>query len=191
MRKAPAAPRPRDGMRFGGIAIRNVRNMVRAGMFAALMAVCAWIAVPVPPVYVTLQTLGVFLALLVLGGKWGTVSTVLYLLLGAVGLPVFSGFRGGIGMLLGVTGGFLWGFAAAALVYWALERLGKGVAMAAGMAVCYLCGCGWFLVYTPAAGISGAIISCVLPYLLPDALKLTLAWVLGKRLSKHMKTANA
>ena len=81
--------------------------MVLASLMAALMAICAWIALPLPPVVVTMQTFAVFLTLGILGGKWGTVTILIYLLLGVVGLPVFSGFRGGGSALLDVTGGFL------------------------------------------------------------------------------------
>ena len=84
--------------------------MVLCSLFAALMAICAWISVPVFDIAFTMQTLAVFLALGLLGGKWGTAAIFIYLLLGAAGMPVFSGFRGGIGMLAGVTGGYLWGF---------------------------------------------------------------------------------
>ena len=83
----------------------NTKYMTRAALFAALTAICAWISIPVADIGFTMQTFGVFLTLGVLGGKWGTVSILIYLLLGAVGMPVFSGFRGGMGMLLGVTGG--------------------------------------------------------------------------------------
>lgn len=73
----------------------DTRKMVLASIFAAIMAVCAWISIPVLEIAFTMQTFAVFLALGVLGGKWGTVSILIYMLLGAVGMPVFSGFRGG------------------------------------------------------------------------------------------------
>ena len=161
--------------------------MVLCSLFAALTAVCAWIAVPIPPVAFTLQTLGVFLTLGILGGKRGCASIFLYLLMGAVGLPVFSGFRGGAAALLDVTGGFLWGFLAAGLVYWLLEKLGKLPAMIAAMAVCYGCGCFWFTVYTGNSGWGGAVITCVVPYLIPDAVKLWLAYSMGKRICRSLK----
>ena len=81
--------------------------MVLSSLFAALTAVCSWIAVPIPPIAFTMQTFAIFLTLGVLGGRWGTASVLLYLLLGVVGLPVFSGFRGGAAALLDATGGFL------------------------------------------------------------------------------------
>ena len=133
----------------------------------------------------TMQTFGVFLTLGVLGGKWGTVSILIYLLLGAVGMPVFSGFRGGMGMLLGVTGGYLWGFLFSGLTYWLLERFGKLPAMIAAMAVCYLCGSLWFHIYA-GGGIGLILLRCVVPFLIPDGLKILLAHSLSRRLRRHI-----
>lgn len=161
--------------------------MVLCSAFAAMMAVCAWIAVPVPPVSFTLQTFAVFLALGLLGGKWGMRSVGLYLLLGVVGLPVFTGFRGGLSALIGPTGGFLWGFLGAALCYRLLARFGKLPAMILGQLVCYLCGCVWFTVYSPGTGFAAAVLTCVVPYLLPDAVKISLACTLSDRIGKHIR----
>lgn len=94
-------------------------DLVYVALFSVLIAVCAWISIPATIPF-TLQTFGIFAALTILGGRRGTYATVVYLLLGAVGLPVFSGFQAGIGTLLGATGGFILGFAAQALVYWLL-----------------------------------------------------------------------
>ena len=160
--------------------------MVRCALFAALMAVCAWLSIPTPDIAFTMQTFGVFLALGVLGGKWGTVSILIYLALGAVGMPVFSGFRGGAGVLLGVTGGYIWGFLATGLVYWLLERLNRTLALAGGLAACYLCGCLWFSLYA-GGGIGLILLRCVVPYLIPDGIKLWLAYTLSKRLQKVIK----
>lgn len=160
--------------------------MVRSAIFAALMAVCAWISIPVPDIAFTMQTFAVFLTLGLLGGKWGTVSILIYLLLGCVGLPVFSGFQGGFGVLLGVTGGYIWGFLAAGLVYWALEKLCKPFGFIAGILCCYLCGSLWFSLYAGSAGLLAAVVKCVVPYLIPDAVKLTLAYALSRRLKKYV-----
>lgn len=160
--------------------------MARASLFAALIAVCAWIAIPIPPVSFTLQTLGVLLCLGVLGGKWGCVSILLYLLMGLVGLPVFSGFRGGAGSLLDATGGFLWGFLAAGLVYWLVQRLGRLPAMILAMVACYGCGCWWFTVYAGNGSWTAAVFACVVPYLIPDAIKLWLAFRLSGRIGKYV-----
>ena len=157
--------------------------MTLSSLFAALLAVCAWICIPLGDTVLTLQTFGIALCLLLLGGKWGTISIAIYLLLGAAGLPVFSSFRGGFGALLGVTGGFLWGFLAMGLTYWALSRFGKVPALIAGLSVCYSCGCFWFYLYS-GGGLGLILLRCVVPYLLPDAAKLWLAVSLSKRLSK-------
>ena len=156
-------------------------------MFAALLAVCAWISIPLGDVAVTMQTFGIALALLLLGGKWGCVSIGIYLLLGAVGLPVFSGFRGGIGTLADVTGGFLWGFLLTGAVYWALERFGSLPALLAGLAGCYACGCLWFRIYS-GGGAELILLRCVVPFLIPDAVKLWLAFHLSGRLKKVINT---
>ena len=160
--------------------------MVLASIFAALMAVCAWLAVPIPPVGFTMQTFGVLMALGILGGKWGTVSIGLYLALGIVGLPVFTGFRGGAAALLDATGGFLWGFLLAGFGYWLLERLGRLPAMIAALLVSYACGCWWFTIYAGTGSWPAALLTCVVPYLLPDALKLWLAFTLSKRIGKYL-----
>lgn len=94
----------------------EVRDLVYVGVFAALLAIFSWISIPTVVPF-TLQTFGVFLALTVLGGKRGTLAILVYILLGAMGLPVFSGFTGGFGRLLGTTGGYIVGFLATGLLY--------------------------------------------------------------------------
>ncbi len=160
--------------------------MVLSSLFAALTAVCAWIAVPLPGISFTMQTFAVLLTLGVLGGRWGTVSIFLYLLLGLVGLPVFTGFRGGAAALLDPTGGFLWGFLLGTLVYWILERLGKLPAMAGCLAVTYLCGSWWFSRYAGMDLFSAMTVS-VLPWLIPDALKLMLANYVAARIRRNVR----
>jgi biotin transport system substrate-specific component len=156
--------------------------MVRCGCCAALMAVCAWLTVPVGQIGITMQTFGVFLTLLLLGGCKGTVACGVYLLLGAVGLPVFSGFQGGIGVLLSPTGGYLFGFLLMALCYWAVKKpLGDVAALALGLLLCYGCGTVWFyLMYGGSLWV--VLLNCVIPYLIPDAIKLLLAISVSKRI---------
>lgn len=162
--------------------------MVTSALFAALMAVCAWISIPVGDTAFTMQTFAVFLALSVLGGKWGTTAILVYLLLGAVGLPVFSAFRGGLGALAGPTGGYLWGFLAAGLVYWGFEKLCKPAGVLLGLVACYGCGCLWFMYYAGGTvGFVAALVKCVIPYLVPDGVKLWLAFILSKRIGKYIK----
>lgn len=170
----------------------RTRDLARAALFAALIAICSWLAIPTAVPF-TLQTFAVFLALGVLGGKLGTLTVAVYLLLGTVGLPVFAGFQGGLGALLGATGGYLIGFLLTALTVWGAERwLGTSapVFLAScllGLALCYLFGSVWFAaVYAAASGPVGpaAVLGwCVLPFVLPDLAKLSLAFALSRRLS--------
>ena len=119
----------------------GTKDIALTALFVAVMAVCSWISIPATVPF-TLQTFGVFLSVGLLGGKRGSLAVLVYLLLGAVGLPVFSGFTGGIGHLLGPTGGYIIGFIFSALLMWLAERLfGKSVAvlavsMSAGLIVC-------------------------------------------------------
>lgn len=166
--------------------MKRVKYMTQAALMAALMTICAWIAIPVPPVSFTLQTLGLCLCLGLLGGKWGSVSIALYLLLGAVGLPVFSGFRGGISVLLGPTGGFLLGFGLAGPVYGLVARATKIGAMVAAVAASYLCGCLWYPIYAPGTSPLAAFLICALPYLPGELVKLPLALWLCRRIQKHI-----
>ncbi len=163
----------------------QVKNMARCGLFAAAMALCAWLSVPVFQIPVTLQSFAVALALLVLGGKRGTAAIFVYLCLGAAGLPVFSGFRGGLGALLGATGGFLWGFLAQGLLFWALQRRSRRLGLAVGTAACYGLGLGWYgLVYAGQAGALAGLLQSLAVCLLPDLGKLCLAWHIARRLKK-------
>ena len=171
-------------------------DLVLIALFAALMALCAWVTVPYAVPF-TMQTFGVFLALLLLGGKRGTICMAVYLLLGAVGLPVFSGFRGGVGALVGSTGGYLIGFIVSALLMWALSGFARksrwtlAASMALSLAACYAFGTAWFVIVSVRAGkamtVGAALSMCVLPYIVPDAAKLWLACVLARRLKKFVK----
>ena len=170
---------------------QDIRALAAVAMGAALLAVCAWLAVPTAIPF-TLQTFGVCLVAALFGLRSGLWTVAVYLLLGAVGAPVFSGFRGGLGALLGATGGYLLGFLlTAAVVGAAAERFGRRLpvllaSMALGVLLCYAFGTAWFvLVYSRgsgAVGVGTALSWCVLPYLLPDAAKIALAAVLTRRL---------
>ena len=171
-------------------------DMAYIALFAVMIAVCSWISIPATVPF-TLQTFGVFLAVGVLGGKRGTLAVLVYLLLGMVGLPVFAGFSGGMGCLLGSTGGYIVGFLFSALVMWAMERfLGKkpwvlALSMVLGLILCYAFGTVWFMqVYaktTGAIGLWTALGWCVFPYILPDLVKIVLAMVLCKRLAAAIR----
>lgn len=161
--------------------------LARCAFFSALMCICGWISIPLGNLSFTLQTFALFLALLTLGGKGGTAAVTVYLTLGAVGLPVFSGFRGGIGALLGVTGGYLWGFLVACLVFWLITGIygarAKIPAVLTAILSVYVCGTVWFMVYAP-SGFWFILAQSVLPYLIPDAIKIFLAFWIARRLEK-------
>lgn len=172
----------------------KARNMALCGLFAAMLAVSAWLAVPVGDLVISLQTFGIFLTLGLLGGKRGTLTVLVYLLLGAAGVPVFSGFRGGLGALLGTTGGYIFGFMSTALLYWLLTSIKdtptvRLFAMVLGLLLCYACGSYWYMTrYLSAGGLTLAavLLRCVVPYLIPDGVKLALAWVLTARLKRFV-----
>lgn len=174
----------------------RIVDMAYIALFAVIIAVCAWISVPTTVPF-TLQTFGIFLAVGVLGGKRGTLAVLVYLLLGAVGVPVFAGFSGGIGYLLGSTGGYIVGFLLTALVMWLMERLlgdkmwVLALSMVLGLAVCYAFGTAWFMaVYartTGAIGLLTALGWCVVPFILPDLIKIALALVICRRLAAAIR----
>lgn len=175
----------------------SLKDTALCAMFAALMAICAWISLHVMDISFTMQTFAVFLACGLLGGKRGSIACLVYLLLGAVGLPVFTGFRGGLGALLGVTGGYIVGFLAACLIYWLMTALlGEKAwvqltAMLLGLLACYALGTVWFMVVyarnSGAIGLLTVLGKCVFPFIIPDACKLALAFVLTRRLGKFVR----
>ena len=178
----------------------KTRDMALCALFAALLAICAWLVIPIGDVPFTLQTFGVFAALGLLGGKRGTIAIAVYLLLGAVGIPVFAGFRGGIGTLFGTTGGYLVSYLFMGLIVMLAEKLFGDrtivflIAGVIALAVCYAFGTAWFVVaYARTAGPiswAAAIGKCVLPFVLPDLAKLALAALLRDRVLRYMpKTA--
>ncbi|MBQ8954151.1 MAG: biotin transporter BioY [Clostridia bacterium] len=171
-------------------------DLVYIALMATLMAVCSWISIPAT-VEFTMQTFAVFAALGLLGGKRALIAVCVYLLMGAIGLPVFAGFNGGLSALLGSTGGYLVGFLAMALVYWLMtsllgdSRWVRVGAMVLALLVCYAFGTAWFVVvYTRQAEAIGwmtALGWCVFPFIIPDLLKLALAMVLTDRLAKRLQ----
>lgn len=171
----------------------QTKDLVYVALCAVLMAVCSWVNIP-SAIPFTLQTFAVFCTLGLIGGKRGTASILVYLLLGALGLPVFAGFSGGVGILFGITGGYLLGFILMGLVYWLGERLGKGKrvveigSMVLGLALCYAFGTAWFMfVYARQSGavtLATALAWCVIPFIVPDLVKMALAVLLSQKLRK-------
>ncbi len=166
------------------------KSIVLCGLFAAVISACSWITIPMAVPF-TMQTFGIFSALLMLGGKLGTVSISVYILAGAAGLPVFAGFQGGIGVILSPLGGYILGFAAMGLVYMLVtELLGekisvKVIGLAAGLAVCYFIGTLWYMLFGKGTDFCTAVSVCVLPFLLPDIVKIILAVMISKRVSSY------
>lgn len=172
----------------------TVTDMVYIAVFSGIIAVCAWISVPAAVPF-TMQTFAIFFAFEVLGGKRGTLAVLVYLLIGATGLPVFAGFSGGIGTLVTPSGGYLLGFLGSAAAMWGLERFsGRSIVrrfliMLAGLLVCYVLGTVWFMIYymntTGPVGLLTVLGWCVLPFIVPDILKIVLALALGRKISRY------
>ncbi len=170
-------------------------DMAYIAVFAVLMAICSWISIPTTIPF-TLQTFAVFLAVTVLGGKRGTMSVLVFVLLGAVGVPVFAGFTGGLYVILGNTGGYIIGFVFAGLLMWLMERLFgrkmwvQAVSMLLGMVTYYVFGTIWFMIVymrtTGPVGLTAVLGWCVIPFVIPDLIKAALALFLGNTLRKPL-----
>ena len=174
-----------------------IYNISVTALFTALIAVCSWISVQIGPVPFTMQTFAVMCAAGILGLKRGVAATATYILLGMVGVPVFHGFTGGIGIITGATGGYIVGFlATVAIVGSVSEAFGRRLlplilSMIVGLALCYSIGTAWYIiVYTSkgsSVGITSAIAKCVLPFLIPDAVKLSAAAVAVNRACSRVR----
>ncbi len=173
-------------------------DMVYIALFAVVMAICSWIVIPMAVPF-TLQTFGVFLSVLVLGGKRGTFAVFLYILMGSIGLPVFSGFTGGVGVLLGYTGGYIMGFLLISITMWIMERLFgenapvRWISMVLGLILCYGFGTFWYVaVYARGngeIGMAAVLSACVFPFIIPDITKMILAMSVRKRLAKVIRSS--
>lgn len=171
----------------------NTKSMIMTGMFAAVLAVLSQLSIPMPSgVPATLQTFAIALTGVVLGWKLGTLATLIYILLGAVGVPVFAEMNGGLGWLLGKTGGFIFGF----LFLVALCGLGSrmknkvfsGLLSAAGLLICHLLGVVQFMIVMGMKFWESALLVSV-PYLLKDAISVVLAYIVGAALRKALNAA--
>ena len=172
----------------------KTRDIVYMSVFTAMISICSWISIPASIPF-TLQTMGVFMTVGLLGGKRGTLTVLTYILLGAIGVPVFAGLTGGIRVLLGTTGGYIMGFLLSALLMWGIETImGRNqivlaFSMIAGLIVCYAFGTAWFmLIYTQHSGVIGlstVLGLCVIPFIIPDLIKVGVALFLTNRLKKR------
>jgi biotin transport system substrate-specific component len=169
----------------------KLKNIVLISLFTAIIAACSLITLPFPVPF-TLQTLGIFSALLILGGKNGTIAISIYIAVGLVGIPVFSGFSAGIGHLMGATGGYVIGFLLTALSYWLItavfgdKTVTKVCGLALGLILCYTAGVIWYTtVYlrdTSLSALISALTIGVVPFIIPDIIKLTVAILIDRKL---------
>ena len=160
------------------------------GLFTAILAVCAMISIPMGDVKFSLQLLAVWLMAGLLPLYDALAAVAVYILLGALGVPIFAGLVGGVGILMGPTGGFIYGFLPAVLTAWLLLRFKKQrplwylcLSVIAGTLVCYLFGTIHFLIYMPGKGLAYTLTFTVLPYILPDVLKAAVAALVVRKVS--------
>lgn len=172
----------------------RIIDLAYIGLSVAILAVCAWISVPVGAIPITMQTMGVCVVAGLFGIKRGTISVLSYLILGAIGVPVFSNFQGGIGYLAGATGGFAIGFLLTAIIIgmavekWNNKPIATALSMVIGVIACYCFGSMWFaLVYSNSASIGAVVTTCVLPFVVPDIIKIALSVLLVQKLKKFVK----
>lgn len=172
------------------------REIAYIALGVALITVCAWISVPVLSIPYTLQTFAVPLVGALMGWKRGVAAIAVYILMGLIGIPVFSNFNAGAGALFGATGGYLFGFLFSVFISglfklvplknkWGRTAMLYG-ANILGMAVCYAFGTAWFA-YIYECTIVYALTVCVVPYLIADAVKLAVAAVLTVQLERFVK----
>lgn len=175
----------------------NVLTISVAGLSVAMLAVCSWISIPIGAVPVTLQIFAVYIIAGLFNLKTSMTAMITYLLLGAVGVPVFANFKSGIAVLQGPTGGYLIGYVLTALIVWAFKQIKfkqtffVTLGMLVGLTVCYVFGTLWFyFVYLNSGDTKsiGYILSiCVVPFIIPDLVKIAVASVLVNRLRTPIK----
>lgn len=170
----------------------NIHQMTLISLFAALTAVGAFISIPIYPVPLSLQTLFTLLAAMTLGSVMGASSQIIYVMLGVIGLPVFSGFKAGIGILFGPTGGFLFGFIISAYVIGKIIELKKEknifyyfLAGIIGTIILYIIGITQLSLVT-GIGIKKAIAVGMLPFLPGDILKIIAASFVARKFKMIM-----
>lgn len=174
---------------------KRTLEMTFIAIFVVLIAVCSWISIPTAVPF-TLQTFAVSMTVLMLGGRRGTIALLVYILLAAVGVPVLSGFSGGLGVLLGPTGGYIFGWLIMGIEYWIITKFfGESMpvrlgAILLGMVTLYVFGTVWFVHVYAAGGeaitYATAMMWCVVPFLIPEVIKQALAFTLSARLRPHM-----
>ncbi len=173
-----------------------MKRMTFIAVAAVLICLCSWITVPFTVPF-TMQTFAVFCALQILGGADGLAAIGLYILLGTLGLPVFSGFNGGLGHLLGPTGGYIVGFLFSGIVYLLFEHLSasnaaaRWISLVLGLTACYLIGTVWFVYVLGTRGTEYSFMAalgvCVIPFIIPDLAKITFSVAISSRVKKALE----
>lgn len=167
-------------------------DLVICALFAALSGILSQTMIPIGTVPINLTHISIFVAAGLLGAKRGFISQFIFVLLGAIGMPVFSGLSGGAGVLVGPTGGFIFGYLACVLVTGLIiDRFGKSVkilflSMLVGIIVTYVFGISWF-VYNTKLDLAKSLSICVFPFLPGDFLKIVVSTILVNRLYPLLK----
>ncbi len=182
-------------MRPQTISSQRTKSTILCALFVALITICSWISIP-SAVPFTLQTFAVFLTAGLLGTKRSLAAIICYILIGSIGVPVFANFQGGFAVIAGPLGGYIIGFVFTALIAGIVidrfknSTLAAASGMVLGLIACYAFGTVWFTyIYTGAltwAGIAASLSMCVIPFIIPDIIKISLAVLLTKRLKKHI-----
>ena len=170
----------------------TIQQIAMIAVMTAVTCVLAPLSIPIGPVPISLTNFAIYLSLYLLDWKKGTLSYLIYLLLGLVGLPVFSGFTGGLAKLAGPTGGYIIGFIPMAIIAGIVidKFTNRGIqilGMIVGTAICYAFGTAWFCLqagYT----VGAALAVCVIPFIPGDLCKMVIAMIIGPMVRKRLGT---
>lgn len=170
----------------------SVQKMAIIALMTAVLCILAPISIPVfiSPVPVSLGVLAIYLTAYVLSPLDATISVIIFILLGTFGLPVFSGYSGGLSKLVGPTGGYIIGFLFTVYISSLFIHMKKGIifdviGMITGLAICYILGTIWFS-YQQGKGFIASLLLCVVPFLIGDAIKIIVAVILGTQINKRL-----
>lgn len=174
----------------------KTKDMVLAALCSVFIAISAWISIPTAIPF-TMQTFAIYFILFILGAKMCIVAVGVYIMLGIIGIPVFSGFTAGIGILMGNTGGYIIGFLIIPIFMMLTEKLYNKNTMLLilfsfiSLIICYTLGTLWFyFLYTSSTGaitIPAILAMCVVPFVIPDIIKIALAYGVSKIIKPRLK----